>query len=128
MGFVYLHKYRSEFELKWGCKSAVRLREIGLQVFLSVEATFTFNPTYQESCQLYLPKNWLVFLGWTIFAGQWCKIRQPKFLATLPANQILLPRKVWMPHSLLSKPVQRLARSFSPSAVGRVQGWQPMER
>jgi len=42
--------------------------------------------------------------------------------------QILLPRKVWMPHSLLSKPVQRPARSFSPSPVGRVQGWQPMER
>ena len=43
-------------------------------------------------------------------------------------TQILLPRKVWMPHSLLSKPVQRPARSFSPLAVGRVQGWQPMER
>jgi len=42
--------------------------------------------------------------------------------------QILLPMKVWMPHSLLSKPVQRPARSFSPSPVGRVQGWQPMER
>jgi len=42
--------------------------------------------------------------------------------------QILLPRKVWIPHSLLSKPVQRPARSFSPLAVGRVQGWQPMER
>jgi len=32
-----------------------------------------------------------------------------------------------MPHSTLLKPVQRPARSFSPSAIRRVQGWQPME-
>ena len=34
----------------------------------------------------------------------------------------------WMPHSSLSEPAQRPARSSSSGAVGRVQGMQPIER
>src|SRR5512132_2443894 len=34
----------------------------------------------------------------------------------------------WMPHSSLSEPAQRPARSSSPGAVGRVHGMQPIDR
>ena len=34
----------------------------------------------------------------------------------------------WMPHSSLSEPAQRPARSSSSGAVGRVHGMQPIER
>ena len=34
----------------------------------------------------------------------------------------------WMPHSSLSEPAQRPARSSSSGRVGRVQGMQPIER
>src|SRR4051794_23672305 len=34
---------------------------------------------------------------------------------------------VWIPHSILSAPVQRPARSSSPTTIGRVQGMQPMD-
>jgi hypothetical protein len=43
-------------------------------------------------------------------------------------DQILCPRNVWIPHSLLSKPVQRPARSSSELPVALVHGQQPMER
>ena len=34
----------------------------------------------------------------------------------------------WMPHSSLSEPAQRPARSSSSGVVGRVHGMQPIER
>ena len=34
----------------------------------------------------------------------------------------------WIPHSSLSDPAQRPARSSSSGAIGRVQGMQPIER
>ena len=34
----------------------------------------------------------------------------------------------WMPHSSLSEPAQRPARSSSSGVVGRVQGMHPIER
>ena len=34
---------------------------------------------------------------------------------------------VWSPHSVLVDPAQRPARGSSPSATGRVQGWQPID-
>ena len=34
----------------------------------------------------------------------------------------------WMPHSSLSEPAQRPARSSSSGAVGRVQGMHPIDR
>src|SRR5688572_27373221 len=46
----------------------------------------------------------------------------------LKPPQMLFPRNVWIPHSLLSKPVHRPARSFSPALVKRVHGQQPMLR
>ncbi len=34
---------------------------------------------------------------------------------------------VWIPHSILSAPVQRPARSSSPTTTGRVHGMQPID-
>ena len=34
---------------------------------------------------------------------------------------------MWMPHSSLSEPVQRPARSSSPTTTARVHGMQPID-
>ena len=41
---------------------------------------------------------------------------------------LLVSSSTWIPHSSLSEPAQRPARSSSSGLVGRVQGMQPIER